>query len=91
MAETIRNLREISPTWYFNVPAGYEMLLEAMEGDPELRATFFKNLNMLMYAGAGLAGRVWEKLKSMSIDTIGEEMLLTTGLGSTETGPFALY
>lgn len=91
MAETIKNLREISPTWYFNVPAGYEMLLEAMENDAVLRTTFFKDVNMLMYAGAGLSSQLWEKLKSVAVETTGEEILLTTGLGSTETGPFAIY
>jgi len=90
MAETIRNLREISPTWYFNVPAGYEMLLEAMEDDPQLRSRFFAEAKMLMYAGAGLSARLWDQLKSVARDTIGQEILLTTGLGSTETGPFAL-
>lgn len=91
MAETIRNLREISPTWYFNVPAGYEMLLEAMETDTALKQNFFRDVNMLMYAGAGLAGHLWEQLKSVARETLGHEILLTTGLGSTETGPFALY
>ena len=91
MAETIRNLREISPTWYFNVPAGYDMLLEAMEQDDLLRDTFFRDVQMLMYAGAGLSDKLWKQLKSMSRQAIGTEILLTTGLGSTETGPFAVY
>ena len=29
IATTLRNLRDVSPTWYFNVPAGYDMLLDA--------------------------------------------------------------
>ena len=91
MAETIRNLREISPTWYFNVPVGYEALLEAMDDDQTLRETFFKDLKMLMYAGAGLSAQLWARLRSVSVETIGEEILLTTGLGATETGPFSLY
>ncbi|MGR3660722.1 MAG: feruloyl-CoA synthase [Paracoccaceae bacterium] len=91
MAETIKNLHEISPTWYFNVPAGYEMLLEAMTDDRQLRESFFRDVKMLMYAGAGLAGHIWDQLKSMAVETVGEEILLTTGLGATETGPFSLY
>lgn len=91
MAETIRNLHEISPTWYFNVPAGLEMLLEAMRDAPQLRDSFFRNLKMLMYAGAGLADHLWQEIKSLSIEATGHEILLTTGLGTTETGPFALY
>lgn len=90
IAETIRNLREISPSWYFNVPAGYEMLVQAMEEDAELRESFFRNLNMMMYAGAGMAQHIWDRLSALSVKTVGARVLLATGLGSTETGPFAL-
>ncbi|MCB8840403.1 feruloyl-CoA synthase [Aurantimonas sp. VKM B-3413] len=90
MAETIRNLREVSPTWYFNVPIGYEMLVEAMERDTGLRERFFARLKMMMYAGAGMAQHTWDRLSSMAEETIGSRVLLATGLGSTETGPFAL-
>ena len=91
MAETIRNLREVSPTWYFNVPAGFEALVEAMEADAALRTSFFRRLRMMMYAGAGLAAHTWTRLGELAEATIGERVLLTTGLGSTETAPFALY
>lgn len=91
MGETIRNLREISPTWYFNVPAGYEMLVHAMREDEALRDNFFKNLKMMMYAGAGLAQHTWDALTQLSIDALGYCIPLGTGLGSTETAPFSLY
>ncbi len=91
IAETIRNLRDISPTWYFNVPAGYEALVTAMETDVELRRSFFARLRMMMYAGAGLASHTWTRLRSMAEETVGERILLATGLGSTETAPFALF
>lgn len=91
MAESIRNLREISPTWYFNVPVGYELLLGAMQDDALLRQTFFRDMKMLMYAGAGLAMHLWRQLQQVSRDTIGQEVLLTTGLGVTETSPSCLY
>ena len=91
MGETIRNLREISPTWYFNVPAGYEMLVHAMRDDHALRDNFFKNLKMMMYAGAGLAQHTWDALTQLSIDSLGYCIPLGTGLGSTETAPFSLY
>jgi feruloyl-CoA synthase len=90
MGETIRNLKEISPSWYFNVPVGYEMLTAEMEKDHELRDTFYRNLNMQMYAGAGLAQHTWDALNRMSEESIGARVLLATGLGSTETGPFSL-
>ncbi|RVV98453.1 feruloyl-CoA synthase [Mesobaculum littorinae] len=90
IGETIRNLREISPTWYFNVPAGYEMLVDAMEDDDQLRESFFRDLNMMMYAGAGMADHTWRRLRDLAVRTVGAEILLSTGLGATETGPFAI-
>ncbi|MCR6670214.1 feruloyl-CoA synthase [Devosia ginsengisoli] len=91
IGQTIANLREIAPTWYFNVPAGFEMLIGAMREDEQLRRSFFSRLNMLMYAGAGLAQHSWGALVELSEQTLGERVPMTTGLGSTETGPFALY
>jgi feruloyl-CoA synthase len=90
MAETIRNLREISPTWYFNVPAGYDMLLDAMETDETLRRTFFARLQMMMYAAASMAQHTWDRLNAVAEETLGERLLLCAGYGATETGPFAL-
>ncbi|MHB0952919.1 MAG: feruloyl-CoA synthase [Allorhizobium sp.] len=89
--ETIANLREVSPTWYFNVPAGYEMLVHAMHDDEVLRDTFFRDLKMLMYAGAGMAQHTWDSLKELSKQAGGEPVHIGTGLGSTETAPFSLY
>ncbi len=91
IGETIRNLREISPTWYFNVPAGYELLVEAMERDAALRESFFRRLKLMMYAGAGMAQHTWRRLCEMAVETVGARILLATGLGSTETAPFALF
>lgn len=88
--ETLRNLREISCTWYFNVPVGWDMLVAALETDTALAETFFKNLGMMFYAGAGMAQHTWDALRRLSIRTTGREVLLATGLGATETSPFAL-
>jgi feruloyl-CoA synthase len=91
IGQTIANLREISPTWYFNVPAGYEMLIRAMRDDERLRQTFFKDLKMLMYAGAGMAQHTWDALIELSELAVGEQVPLGTGIGSTETAPFAIF
>lgn len=91
IGKTIANLREVSPTWYFNVPAGYEMLVQAMRDDAILRQSFFKDLKLMMYAGAGMAQHTWDALNVMAEQTIGSRVPLGTGLGATETGPFALY
>jgi feruloyl-CoA synthase len=89
--ETVRNLREISPTAYFNVPKGFEMLIPYLEKEPELRKNFFKNLNIFFYAGASLAQPVWNRLEELAIETIGEKIPIITGLGCTESGPSAMF
>lgn len=89
--QTIANLREIRPTWYWNVPFGYEMLAEAMEADPALAQSFFHDLKVMFYAGAAMARHTWDKLDALSRQVHGRRVLLTTGLGSTETAPFAIF
>ncbi len=88
--ETLRNLREISCSWYFNVPVGWDMLVEHLERDAALAATFFKRLGMMFYAGAGMAQHTWDRLRAIARKTTGHEVLLSTSLGATETAPFAL-
>ena len=87
---TVRNLREIAPTWYFNVPKGYDALIPYLQADRALRENFFKNLKLLWYAGAGMAQHIWDALDAMTIETIGERITILTGLGATETAPFAM-
>jgi feruloyl-CoA synthase len=87
---TVRNLREIAPTWYFNVPKGYEVLLPYLKKDKELRENFFSRLKILWFAGAGVAQHVFDEVKELAYQTCGEEILFLTGLGSTETAPYAM-
>ena len=87
---TVRNLREIAPTIYFNVPKGFEMLLPALAGDSALRETFFSRLKVLFYAGAGLAQHVLDGFTELAVKTTGERILFMSSLGSTETAPAAL-
>jgi feruloyl-CoA synthase len=88
--ETLRNLREIAPTAYFNVPKGYEMLVGHLRTDPGLRKTFFSRLNLLFFAAAGLSQHIWDELQDLAYETCGEEILVVTGLGATESAPYAL-
>jgi len=88
--ETLRNLREIAPTAYFNVPKGYEMLVGHLQTDPGLRKTFFSRLNLLFFAAAGLSQHIWDALQDLAFETCGEEILVVTGLGATESAPYAL-
>jgi len=87
---TLRNLREIAATAHFTVPRTYEMLLPHLRSDAVLRETFFKKLQLYFYAAAGLGQRFWDELRDLAIDACGEELLIVTGFGATETAPFAL-
>jgi feruloyl-CoA synthase len=87
---TIRNLGEIATTAYFNVPKGFEELAPRLRADRALSRTFFSKINMYFFAGAGLAQHVWDELDAAAVETLGERVPMMTGLGSTETGPFAL-
>src|SRR5262249_54978764 len=87
---TVRNLREIAPTWYFTVPKGFEALLPYLRADKALRDTFFSRLKVLWFAGAGIAQHVFDEMKELSAASCGERIVFLTGFGSTETAPFAL-
>ncbi len=86
---TVRNLREVAPNWYFNVPKGFEALLPYLRSDAQLRRKFFSRLKVLWYAGAGIAQNIFDEMKQLAADTCGESILFLTGLGSTETAPYA--
>ncbi len=88
---TVQNLREISPTAYFNVPKGFEMLLPYLENDPDLRATFFRNVHFFFYAGASLGQPIWNKLDELATQMTGQPVPIITGLGCTESGPSAMF
>ena len=89
--KTVRNLRDIAPTFYFNVPKGYEELLPYLRRDRGLRENFFSNLKAMLYAGAGMSQHVWQGLDEVARETSGERILIMTGLGSTETAPSATF
>ncbi|UPJ50655.1 AMP-binding protein [Bradyrhizobium sp. 200] len=85
--ETIRNLREVSPTYYANVPAGYAALAAAMEKDDALCRSFFKNLGIMAYGGARLPDDLYDRMQALAVKTTGERIVFYTGWGSTETAP----
>ena len=88
--ETLRNLREISTTVFFNVPKAYEGLLPALRSDRELRETFFRRLKLLFYAAAGLSQPMWDAYRTLAQEACGERIIMVTGLGATETAPMAI-
>ena len=91
MHETLRNLREVAPTVYFNVPTGFEAIAHAMKTDDALRQTLLSRVQMFFYAGAALAQPVWDSLYESQEREIGERIVMGTGLGMTESGPFGIF
>jgi feruloyl-CoA synthase len=87
---TVRNLREVACTAHFTVPRFYELLVPRLRTDPVLRETFFRDLKLIFYAAAGLGQKFWDELRDVSVEACGEELLIMTGLGATETAPFAI-
>jgi feruloyl-CoA synthase len=90
-AETIRNLREISPTVYFNVPKGFEALVHHLSEDVQLRRTFFRNLQAYFFAGAALSQHTWDALDELALRERGAKVPMLSGLGATETGPSVTF
>ncbi|MCS7102125.1 MAG: feruloyl-CoA synthase [Burkholderiaceae bacterium] len=91
IGETLRNLREIAPTIYFNVPKGFEEIAAAMERDDALRRSLFSRVKAFFFAGAGLSQAVWDQLDRLAERTIGERIRMLTGLGMTETAPSSMF
>jgi feruloyl-CoA synthase len=87
--QTARNLKEISPTIYFNVPAGYGALLPFLETNSDLTRSFFTKLRLIFYAGAALPRDLWQRLEAVSVCTIGRRVPMTSSWGTTETAPLA--
>jgi feruloyl-CoA synthase len=88
---TIRNLDDVQPNILLNVPRGFEMLLPYLRERRDFRDRFFRRLRLMYYAGAGLSQPVWDELQELAVESCGERILMYTGLGSTETGPAALF
>ena len=95
IGETLRNLREVAPTVYFNVPTGFEAIANAMKEPSEegraLRRNFLSRVKMFFYAGAALAQPIWDSLYESEEAEIGQRIVMTSGLGMTESGPFGLF
>ena len=82
---TIKNLYEVSPAVFGSAPIAFGMLVEAMERDPALRRSFFKNLKYMGYGGATLSTDVSERLQAQAVLETGHRIPLTTMYGATET------
>ncbi len=90
MVETIRNLREIAPTVYFNVPTGFEVLAHTMKSDEQLRKNLLSRVQMFFFAAAALSQPIWDALFEAAEREVGERIVMNTGLGMTEGCPFCV-
>ena len=90
-AETLRNLKEISPTAYLTVPKGWEELVTALETDSELRERFFARIKLFFFAAAGLSQSIWDRLDRVAEQHCGERIRMMAGLGMTEASPSCTF
>ncbi len=89
--ETIRNLREVKPTIHLDVPVAFDALVPYLRKDREFAKQYFSHLKVMFYAAAGLSQKTWEDLENIALEVVGERLLMLTGLGSTETAPYAMW
>ena len=85
---TARNLAEVAPTMYFNVPRGFDLLLPFLEKDAALRRNFCSRLDVLFYAAAALPQNLWERLEKLFASEK-RDVAMLSAWGSTETSPLA--
>jgi feruloyl-CoA synthase len=88
---TLRNLREVAPTIFFNVPKGYDELVSALQADTALRDFFFSRLQLIECGGAGLSLKTLDAFNQLAEAAIGERIRLAAGLGMTETAPTCTF
>src|SRR5579863_934972 len=89
---SIASLTEVPPTIYFNVPAGYALLVPALEADREFAARFFSRLRLIFNVGAALCQQtppagLRERLEALARTVTGRPIPVTGSWGATETGP----
>jgi feruloyl-CoA synthase len=85
IGRSVENLRSVSPTLMFNVPSAYDALIPQMEQDAEFAKHLLSNMELLLYAAAGLPQNLWDRLERLSIAVRGARIPIVSSLGSTET------
>ena len=87
--ETLRNLREVAPTYQNMVPAAWMLFAEELEKDEALARNFFSRVKLLQYGGAALGQAYADRIQAVAVRTVGERISFGSGYGATETGPTA--
>jgi feruloyl-CoA synthase len=86
---TLRNLRSIAPTFYFNVPRGYALLADALEQQEPLARMFFSRVRVLLNAGAAMHDTLRQRLAALAQRHAGRVVPVVSAWGATETAPMA--
>jgi len=86
---SVSALREVPPTVYYNVPAGFALLAPRLEQDRELAEMFFSRLRFMFYAAAALPEALWQRLSDVAADVADRPVPLTASWGCTESAPGA--
>ena len=86
-AKTVKNLTDIGPTWYFNVPKGYELLVTEMSKNTLLAKSFFKRIKLFVYSGASMPNHVFKQMEKLSVEYTGEKIFFSAAYGASETAP----
>lgn len=81
---TVRNLSDVRPTSYSGSPLGWSVLVDELEANPDLAATFFANVTSFAFGSAAMPSALAARLQQLAVRYTGETVLLTTSLLSTE-------
>ena len=87
MEKSVRNLREVQPNLYFNVPRGFDALIAFLEQDESFARDFFGRLRAVFYAAAALPQSTWDRLEKSAQKVLGEKVWFTSAWGATEASP----
>jgi feruloyl-CoA synthase len=87
--ETVRNLKDVAPTYHNMVPAGWDLLAGELERDGALARNFFSRVRVLQYGGAAMGQSICDRIMAVAVRTMGERISFASGYGATETGPTA--
>jgi len=85
IGRSVENLRSVAPTLMFNVPSAYDAVIPQMEQDAAFAKHLLSNMDLLLYAAAGLPQNLWDRLERLSIAVRGARIPIVSSLGSTET------
>lgn len=84
---TVANIMDIRPTTLISVPLALQMLAGELETNEAFREVFFNSALRITYAGASLPQSVRARIQAQARNTLGHEIVLGAGFGTTETGP----